>query len=316
MSMTNRDRKILLALIPIVLIVAYWFLLLAPKRQEAGKVRDELSQAQAVRDTAQQKASQLAGAKRSFAADYATVIRIGKSIPTSVDMPSLLVQLDRAARGTGIKFTDIKTGDRTAGPTAPAAATPAPTAGAPANTTPGGGSSGPTAPGAAPAQSGPGQAAQTASGAVQTANGSSAAAAGTTPGASGTPAADGSTGTSTGAPGLETIPLDFQFRGSFFHLADFFHRMKRFVRVANNRIVIRGRLMTIDSFTFDSSSNFPEITAQVSATVYLAPKAQGVDAGASPSGPASTSPAGGGAGSPASSSTPSTPTPTATVTQR
>jgi hypothetical protein len=149
---------------------------------------------------------------------------------------------------------------------------------------------------------------------VQTANGSSAAAAGTTPGASSTPAAGGSTG--TGAPGLESIPLDFEFRGSFFHLADFFHRMKRFVRVANNRIVIRGRLMTIDSFTFDSSSNFPEITAQVSATVYLAPKAQGVDAGASPSGPATTSPPGGAAGSPASSSTPSTPTPTATVTPR
>jgi hypothetical protein len=316
MSMTDRDRKILFALIPLVLIIGYWFLLLAPKRQEAGKIRDQLSQAQGVRDTAQQKASQLAGAKRSFAADYATVIRIGKSIPTSVDMPSLLVQLARASRGTGIKFTDIKTGDRTAAPTAPAAATTPPASG-----TPGGGSSGPTAPGAAPAQSGPGQAAQTASGAVQTANGSSTAAAGTsttTPGTSGapaTPGADGSTtDASTGAPGLESIPLDFEFRGSFFHLADFFHRMKRFVRVANNRIVIRGRLMTIDSFTFDSSENFPEITAQVSATVYLAPKAEGVDAGASPSGPASTSPASGAA--PASSSSPSTPTPTATVTSR
>src|SRR4051794_27486698 len=134
MSITDRDRKILLALIPIVAIVGYWFLVLAPKRQEASKVKDQLTQAEQVRDTAQQKASQLSGAKRSFAADYATVIRLGKSIPASVDMPSLLVQLDRAARGTGIKFTDVKTGDRTSSP-------------APASTTgtPGGGSSGPTA---------------------------------------------------------------------------------------------------------------------------------------------------------------------------
>jgi hypothetical protein len=296
MNMTDRDRKILLALIPLVLIVAYWFLLLAPKREESGKIRDELSQAEAARDTAQQKASQLAGAKRSFAADYATVIRIGKSIPTSVDMPSLLVQLDRAARGTGIKFTDIKTGERTGAPTAPVAAT--------TPTTPGGGSSGPTAPGAAPAQSGPGQAAQTASGAVQTANGASGAAAGT-PGANG----DAS---GTGAPGLETVPLDFEFDGSFFDLADFFHRMKRFVKVANDKIIIRGRLMTIDSFTFDSAA-FPEIKAQVSATVYLAPKAQGVDAGATPQGPAPTSPAGE-APKTASSSGSGSPTPTATVT--
>jgi hypothetical protein len=304
MSLTDRDRKILLALVPLVLIVGYYFLLLAPKREEAGKIRDELSQAEAARDTAQQKATQLAGAKRSFAADYATVIRIGKSIPSSVDMPSLLVQLDRAARGTGIKFTEIKTGDRSGVPTAPAAAT------TPA--TPGGGSTGPATPGAPPAQSGPGQAAQTASGAVQSANGASTAAAGSTP-APGAPGANGTDpAASTGAPGLESIPLEFQFDGSFFDLADFFHRMKRFVKVANDKIIIRGRLMTIDSFTFDSAA-FPQIKAQVSATVYLAPKAQGVDAGASPLGPAPASPAGE-APRTASSSSPGSPTPTATVT--
>ena len=113
MTLTGRDRKILFALIPVVAIVGYWFLLLAPKHKEASKIKDQLTQAQQVRDAAQQKASQLSGAKRSFGADYATVIRLGKSIPASVDMPSLLVQLDRAARGTGIKFTDVKTGSRT-----------------------------------------------------------------------------------------------------------------------------------------------------------------------------------------------------------
>ena len=35
-SMSDRDRKIMLAIIPIVLLVAYWFLLLAPKREEAS----------------------------------------------------------------------------------------------------------------------------------------------------------------------------------------------------------------------------------------------------------------------------------------
>ena len=301
MSLTGRDRKILLALIPLVAIIGYWFLILAPKRQEASKVRDQLSQAQAVRDTAQQKASQLSGAKRSFAGDYATVIRLGKAIPASVDMPSLLVQLDRAARGTGIKFTDVKAGTRSASPTAPAST------GSTGSTPPGGGT-GPTAQGAPPAQSGPGQAAQGASNAVNSANGANAAAAGSTPAAGGTDAA------AAGAPGLETIPLDFEFRGSFFDLADFFHRMKRFVRVVNNQIVIRGRLMTIDSFSFDSTEAFPQIKAQVSATVYLAPKAEGVDAGATPQGPAGASGGTPQSTTPGSSSTP--PTPTATVTPR
>src|SRR3954447_26310859 len=304
MSITDRDRKILLALIPLVAIVGYWFLLLAPKRQEESKVKEELTQAEQVRETAQQKASQLTGAKRSFAADYATVIRLGKSIPVSVDMPSLLVQLDRASRGTGIKFTDVKAGERSSAP----AAAPAP---ASSTGTPSSGSSGPTAPGAAPAQSMPGQAAQNASNAVNSANGANGANAA----AAGSPPAGGTTPTDpAAAPGLESIPLSFEFRGSFFHLADFFHRMKRFVRVVNNRVVVRGRLMTINSFSFDSSENFPEIKAQVSATVYLAPKAQGVDAGASPAGPA---PVSGTAPQTASSgSSAPSPTPTATVTPR
>ena len=304
MSLTDRDRKILLALVPLVLLAAYWFLLLSPKREEASKIKDQLSQAQAARDTAQQKASQLAGAKQNFASDYATVIRLGKSIPSNVDMPSLLVQLDRASRGTGIKFTDIKAGERSA-------ATPASAPG-----TPGGGAGGPTAPGAPPAQSAPGQAAQTAGNAVNTANGASSAAGGSAPAGGATPAGtDPAAAGSTGAPGLESVPLDFEFRGSFFDLADFFHRMKRFVRVANDQIVIRGRLMTINNFSFDTTGGFPEITAKVSATVYLAPKAQGVDAGASPQGPAGAT--GAPAAQPASSSTPpAPPTPTATVTPR
>ena len=35
MSLSDRDRKIALAIVPILLVVAYWFLLLAPKREAA-----------------------------------------------------------------------------------------------------------------------------------------------------------------------------------------------------------------------------------------------------------------------------------------
>jgi hypothetical protein len=63
--------------------------------------------------------------------------------------------------------------------------------------------------------------------------------------------------------------------------------MKLFVRVANDRVQVDGRLMKIDGFTFDSTA-FPTITAEVTATVYLAPKTQGATAGATPQGPATT----------------------------
>jgi hypothetical protein len=285
-SLTDRDRKIILMLVPLAIAAAYWFLLLAPKREESAAVSDQLEQVQTERDTAVQRATGLESAKKGFASDYATVIRLGKSVPTNVDMPSLLVQLDRAARGTGISFSSIKAGERMS----VAGATPAAAGASPA--TP-----------AAPA-SGPGQDAAAANGAVNAANSSSAnsqAAAG-----AGAPGA-----TSAAAPGLESVPLDFEFSGSFFSLADFFHRMKRFVHVTNDRIVVRGRLMTVNSFDFEAGDSFPKVKATVHATVYLAPKSQGVSAGATSEGPA-------GAAAPApgqTASSSSTP-PAAAVTAR
>jgi Tfp pilus assembly protein PilO len=277
MNMTARDRKLLMLLAPVLAIAAFWFLILAPKRTESAAVADQLAQAEAARDTAQAAATQVAGSKEAFSRDYATVIRLGKSVPAKVDMPSLLVQLDDAAKGTGIDFVSIQTGERTG---APAAAAPA-------------AGSGPNAAGAPPAESGAGKAAQAAG------NAANASA----------PAGSAGPASSAVAPeGLESVPLDFEFTGSFFDLADFFHDMKRFVRVANDKVVVNGRLITIDSFSFDAGQTFPKLKAAVHATVYLAPKSEGTTAGATPQGPAPAAPA----AQPQSASVPTTPAATVT----
>jgi Tfp pilus assembly protein PilO len=290
-SVTDRDKKILMLLVPIALIAAYWFLILAPKKDEAAGVQEQLTQAQTEQQTAESAAAQVSNAKSNFNSDYATVIRLGKAVPSTVDMPSLLVQLDRASRGTGISFDKIATGERTAAP-------------APAATGSGSGSSG-------SAQSGPGKAKEAAQNAANTASSNDAKSAG----AAGTTGAAGGAAGGAGAPGLESVGLDFTFHGTFFDLADFFHRMKRFVRVVNDDIVVRGRLMTVDSFQWKAEpEKWPALTADVHATVYLAPKAQGVSAGATPAGPAASgsTPASSGSNS-APSSTPATTAPAATV---
>jgi hypothetical protein len=292
MSLTDRDRKIVLVLAPLVLLLGYWFAVLSPQRSESTKVADELTKARGERDTAQAQIGQLNAAKASFAGDYQTVIRMGKAVPENVDMPSLLVQLDRAARGTGIEMNEIKV-------------SPAEEAKGAAATPPGGGAN-PGA-GGSGAQSMPGRAAQGAGNAVNQANSAGQANADAANGGA-APAAGGG----TPAPGLSSVGLQFQLRGDFFSMADFFHRMKRFVRVVNEQIVVRGRLIAIDNWDFSVEGK--KIKADVGATVYLSPKAQGgVSAGASPSGPAG-APAGGGsvAADPASQSpSPSAPTATA-----
>jgi Tfp pilus assembly protein PilO len=332
--MSDRDRKILLAIVPLVLIVAYWFLLFSPKREEAASAKKQVTKQQDRLESARSLAAQANGSKTNFAADYGEIVRLGKAIPARVDMPSLLVQLDRAAEGTGITFTRIAQGERTAPAVAAPAATPP--AGQTGGTTPAtpaapGTPATPVAAGGAPAQSAPGTATEAANAAAGTSDQRNAAAeqSGVSPadaqtststggglpvgGAAGTAGAEGTQAVTSG--GLETVPLELDFVGNFFNLADFFHDVKRFVHVANNNVVVNGRLVTIEGINFTSDPTiFPRIKAELTATVYLSPLGQGATAGATPAGPApATTPAA--APAPADGTAPAaTPAPTAAAT--
>jgi hypothetical protein len=303
MNLSARDKKILMAIVPLVVVIGYWFVLLAPQRLAAADAASTLETEQARLAEAEARAGTVRAAKTNFARDYAAVVALGKAIPTSVDMPSLLVQLEDAARGTGIEFDGVSVGERApVADAAPAATAPA-TPGAPDPAAA-------TAPSGQPPQSAPGAAVANAQQAADTASTPPTA------GASGTataPAAAGTTGAAPTAGALESVSLEFSFTGDFFELADFFHSLKRFVYVDGDKVRVRGRLMTIDGVEYvTEAEKFPALTATVSATVFLTPKAEGTTAGATPTGPQAAAVA------PAPVSTASTgtgsPTPTATAT--
>jgi Tfp pilus assembly protein PilO len=321
-SLTDRDRKIVIMLLPLILIAVYWFLILAPKRKEAHKLSGQVTKAQQARDAAVSQANTLEHAKASFASQYAEMVRLGKAIPTQVDMPSLIVQLDGAAHGTGIQFGDIKVGARV--PAAAVATTTSTTPSTGTTTPP------PVAAGGAPAQTTFGKDAESANNAAATGNAQAVQQSGLSAGdtstststkSGGLPVGGGSTSAAAAAavtpgqpvPGLDTVPLTFTFGGKFDNLAQFFHRLKRFVHLANNKISVQGRLITIDSLKFTSSAaNFPFIEADVTATVYLSPKDGGTTAGATTQGPASTTP---GATSNASAAAAAVTPPTSAITR-
>lgn len=315
MTLTDRDRKIAMVLVPLALLVGMYFLVLKPKLAEVSAAGEELTSQEQRRDAALDKVRQLESAKTSFAADYAEVVRLGKAIPSDADLPSLLVQLDKAAGGSDVDFDTVRVGERGAG----AAGGAQPASGGSGGS---GGSQPNAASGGAPAQSGPGQAAEGANetkddadaksaeseqqgegsdGASEGGDSSSSEGGDSSSAPSGGAAAPGGPGASGGAsavPGLETVPLEFEFKGSFFDLVKLTHRVKRFVHLANDKLKVSGRLITIDSLTFKTDEDDPgKLDAELSATVYLTPAAQGVAAGASPQGPAGATPAATGAAS-------------------
>jgi hypothetical protein len=94
-------------------------------------------------------------------------------------------------------------------------------------------------------------------------------------------------GAGVGSAGFPTMPFDFTFTGDFFRLSDFVGRLERFLVVHNRKLQISGRFMTLDGIALTAGPRgFPQIQANVKATAYLLPAAQGLTAGATPSGPA------------------------------
>jgi hypothetical protein len=296
-TLSDRDKKILMILVPLVVVLGYWFLLLAPKREAAATAETTLQTEQATLAEAEANANTVSAAKANFARDYTAVVALGKAIPSSVDMPSLLVQLEQAAHGTGIELDGVTAGEREPLTESAPTGTSAPTA--------------PTAPSGQPPQSAPGAAAADAQSAADDASAGNTA---SDPSAAGTATTPAAAGSAPAPSALESVSLEFKFTGEFFSLADFFHRLKRFVYVEGDKVRVRGRLMTIDGVEYTADADtFPLLTATVQATVYLSPKTEGVTAGATPAGPQAASAAPVPATTTASGGS-SSPTPTATTT--
>jgi Tfp pilus assembly protein PilO len=78
------------------------------------------------------------------------------------------------------------------------------------------------------------------------------------------------------ASGYQKLPISLVFQGNFFELKRFLARMRKLVRVGNERVRVDGRLLTVDAIDFaEGSKQFPQIQATLTANafVYGAPEA-------------------------------------------
>ena len=275
--MTARDRIIIAVVLMAAALGGFWFVGLAPKREEAATLQAQVDAASQKLANAQQMAAQARRAKASYDKDYADVAKLGKAVPKSDALPSLLYQLQSAAHNARIDFRSLKVNGSAAGATA---VTPAASTAAAANGNPGG-STAPTAPkAAAPAAS--------------SATATQAAATTLPPGAS------------VGSAGFPTMPFSFIFSGSFFDMETFLHDVQRFVHVRGKDVDVTGRLLSVDAFSLTAGpGGFPSVKATVSATAYVLAPGDGPSA------------SGGAAATPGTSAAPAptTPAPAATASE-
>lgn len=269
--MTARDRIVLLVVAAVALVAGSWMLLIQPKRTQASHLGTQIAALQTQLTTAQTQVSKGLAARDEFASDYTQLARLGEALPQGDNVPSLIYEIQSAATASGVDFRSLQM-------------VPGSSSGSTSPITPSGA--------AAAANSAAGSSSSSSS------SGSSAASAATTlpPGAS------------LGPAGFPTEQFTFEFTGQFFNLSSFFARLDRFVVAGNNTITVSGRLMTINSISLSPGpKGFPQITADVSATTYMAP-AGSVTGGASASGPAAGSSTSTGSSAPAPAAATITPT--------
>jgi Tfp pilus assembly protein PilO len=92
------------------LVAAFWFLVLAPKRQEASDLSDQVAtmQSQVAQDEA--TAASASAAKTDFKSNYHQLVTLGKAVPVDADTPSLLTQLQTLSSRSDVEFQSITLG--------------------------------------------------------------------------------------------------------------------------------------------------------------------------------------------------------------
>jgi hypothetical protein len=267
-------RGSLLALLPAVVILGgAWFLVLAPTRSETSAAQAKLVQATARYDAARAAAALAEQARIDYPSNYAGVAQLAKAVPFDEDVAALVHGLDTIARAHEIDFRAIKLSGADTQDPAPA---PAPA-----------GDTNAKAAGADGQAAGADAQAAGANGQATGAEGTAAGADATAPPAGESDLAATAAAAPVGAAGLVTMPFTFTADGGYLPFQRFLQALHARARHANGRIVVEGRLLTIDGFSLAAGrKGFPSVRALVSATAYLEPDPEGVIAGATARAPA------------------------------
>ncbi len=271
--MKTSDRTILMVLLVLGGLAALWFLLLAPKREEAGKLKDEVAQLETEVSAQEALVAEGHAAQADYERNFSSLVVLGKAAPADGDMPAMLQQLVAISDKANTDFELLEQGT--------AAEVEQPAA---AETTTDANAETPPAEGETPPAEG------------ETPPAEGTAATETTTPVSAVPATEANAatipiGATVGSAGLSVLPYDVKFTGDFFQVADLFAGVDRMVRSQAARVDVEGRLVTVNGFTMKKENITDPLDVELSISTYVLPESQGLTAGGTSTAPPASVPA-------------------------
>jgi Tfp pilus assembly protein PilO len=101
----NASNRVIVAMLAVAaLAVAFWMLLLSPKREEVSKLDKQATQQEESLSRHQSEVQRGLEAERAFPQEYQQLVVLGMAAPAEDDTASLLVQLNRIAGDAHVRF--------------------------------------------------------------------------------------------------------------------------------------------------------------------------------------------------------------------
>lgn len=259
--MTRRDRLMIMAVLAVVLLGGFWMMVLTPQRKAAAEAKTQVETAKTALTAAQSKVTSGKKAQEEFRKDRATIVKIGRAVPETDDIPTLITQLETLAKKNDVYFIKYNVAASTGG---------------------GGASSSSSTTTPSSSASSSSQVAQP--GAKGTGGSTNAVAPLYPPG-------------SIQMGSLGRTPILIGLRGQYFDLERYLRAVQRFAVLSQTSSKAKGRLLIVDGFSYKAGDLiFRKVTgkkenterwleAELGASVYFAPPLE-TPSTSSPSAPA------------------------------
>jgi Pilus assembly protein, PilO len=105
--MTGRDRIVAMVLAVLAVAAAGWILAVSPKRKEVKTYEGQVTSAQTQLATARSQLADAKAAQAQYTSAYAAVVRLGKAVPPSQEVASLVYELEQVSNRRSVSFNSI-----------------------------------------------------------------------------------------------------------------------------------------------------------------------------------------------------------------
>lgn len=127
--MTGRDRIVVIGIAVLIVLGAAWMLVVSPERKQAAELNTQVNAASAQLASANSQVANARSAQLQYSVAYASIVRLGKAVPPSQEVPALMYQIAHATNQKHVEFTSI-TASGSGSSSSSSASQPVPTASA------------------------------------------------------------------------------------------------------------------------------------------------------------------------------------------